>query len=442
MQAKKMSEHELVKICMAELCQREGFANSEKMVQRDFQYVCEIIQSKTGVLISLSTIKRLVNGQFARLPQINTLNAIAVSSGYQNWHDFELNKVKKNGTTLQHKNDDEEKIKASTAHGVGVKFFTTKFLIMCGVLLLVIVCSLGVLSLIKAGKYKWINADKAQFSAIKVTGNDLPNTVIFKYNIDGVVADSFFIQQSWDKNRRIKIDKNTHTLTDIYYEPGYHIAKLIANDQIIKTLDVSIPTDRWFYYAKEKTPGSIPKYILATNGFKDGFLQLTKNDILKSKIDIQKENIFLQVYFPTMIKNSSDNFVLKFKIRVHELNNESCPYFMSEVFCQRYFMYFKSTLKGCTSELSSQFGENYLSGKTNDFSALGTDVKRWNNVELTVKSKKVSVKINNIEVFSTIYHQTCGLITGLGFISNGLCDVDFVDLRTLDDQKIYSNNFE
>ncbi|MEI9809516.1 MAG: hypothetical protein WDO16_17520 [Bacteroidota bacterium] len=42
------------------------------------------------------------------------------------------------------------------------------------------------------------------------------------------MADSFFIQQSWDKNRRVKIDKHSHTLTDIYYEPGYHIAKLIA----------------------------------------------------------------------------------------------------------------------------------------------------------------------------------------------------------------------
>ncbi len=41
------------------------------------------------------------------------------------------------------------------------------------------------------------------------------------------------------------------TLTDIYYEPGYHNAKLIVNDQIIKTIGISIPTDHWFFYSKE-----------------------------------------------------------------------------------------------------------------------------------------------------------------------------------------------
>jgi hypothetical protein len=111
---------------------------------------------------------------------------------------------------------------------------------------------------------------------------------------------------------------------------------------------------------------------------------------------------------------------------------------MAEVFCQRNFMYFKSTLHGCISELGAQFGENYLSGKTNDFSALGTEVHSWNNVELVVKNRNVGIRLNNTEVFSTNYDQPCGLITGLGFISNGLCEVDSVDLRTIDGNNIYS----
>jgi len=104
---------------------------------------------------------------------------------------------------------------------------------------------------------------------------------------------------------------------------------------------------------------------------------------------------------------------------------------MSEVFCQRNFMYFINTPKGCTSELRAQFGENYRSGKTNDFSAMGLDVKAWQNVELTVKNKQVSIRINGVPTFSAAYTQSCGLITGLGFISNGLCEVDFVKLKAL-----------
>jgi hypothetical protein len=73
---------------------------------------------------------------------------------------------------------------------------------------------------------------------------------------------------------------------------------------------------------------------------------------------------------------------------------------------------------------------------------MGVDLKAWQNVELTVKNKKASIKINNMEVFSTTYEQSCGLITGLGFISNGLCEVDAVDLKTIDGKNIYSNNFD
>ena len=293
----------------------------------------------------------------------------------------------------------------------------------------------------KIEKHKLGNLDKAHFSAFKTTGNELPNTVIFSYNIDSVLADSFFIQQSWDKNRRVKIYKNAYTLTDIYYEPGYHTAKLIANDQIIKTLAVSIPTDRWFFYS-QKTFGARPSYIFPEKPSTNGSLKLTVEDLISNKIDIQNENQYLLVYFPSKIETSSDNFQLRFKIRVKQFKNDFCPYFMAELFCQRQFMYFKSTLNGCVSELGAQFGESYLSGKTNDFSALGTNVINWNHAELMVKNKRVSIRINNKEVFSTTYKQSCGLITGLGFISNGLCEVDSVELKTIDGNNIYRNYFD
>ncbi|HTI92333.1 MAG TPA: hypothetical protein VL727_17180, partial [Puia sp.] len=56
--------------------------------------LCDTIESKTGVMISLSTIKRLLNGQFARIPQTATLNAIALSAGYTSWRDFKQVKAR------------------------------------------------------------------------------------------------------------------------------------------------------------------------------------------------------------------------------------------------------------------------------------------------------------------------------------------------------------
>ena len=105
-------------------------------------------------------------------------------------------------------------------------------------------------------------------------------------------------------------------------------------------------------------------------------------------------------------------------------------------------MFFKSTPKGCTSEARAQFGETILNGKTNDLSALGTAVNEWQDVEIAVMNKKVTITIDGQEVLVTNYNEPSGMITGLGFLSNGLPEVDFVHLQTPDGKDIYSNDFE
>jgi hypothetical protein len=257
--------------------------------------------------------------------------------------------------------------------------------------------------------------------------------------VDSVSADSFFIQQSWDRNRRVQVYQHNYTLTDIYYEPGYHTAKLIAGDKIIRTLPVSIPTDRWLFYAIENKPGSRPEYITHRD---TGQLQLSVADLLASNIDLKKNNAYCNTWFPSNIAYTSDNFTLKCRVRIKPVKNESCPLLMCEVFCQHYFMYFKSTLKGCTGILTAQFGDNELNGRTTDLSGLGADLRQWRDLEFTVRDKKVTIAIDGRQAYSTAYTQSAGLITGLGFISNGISEVQFVHLSTADGRTIYSRGKE
>lgn len=164
------------------------------------------------------------------------------------------------------------------------------------------------------------------------------------------MEDSFFIQQSWDKNRRIRIFKNKYTVTDIYYEPGYHIAKLIANDSVIKAVDVNIPTDKWFFYANENVPKYTTEYVKEKKYIENGKLGLKKEEIVDSKIDIDKEKHCIYCYFPSKLETNSDNFKLKTRIRMKEIRNNLCPSVEIEIFCQRYYMVIKSTNKGCANE--------------------------------------------------------------------------------------------
>ena len=428
-----ISDRELVIKSMEELCRKTGFDDPSNMVQRNLEFLAETIETKTGVLISLSTIKRLMTGNFSRQPQIATLNAIALSLGYDNWHSYKFNQSRKPLQTTP----DENELHQKPLRG-NFKLYK-RYLAVVGIAVLTTICLLTILKFQKPGLG---NIESARFSAEKTTNNDLPNTVIFEFNIDDVMADSFFIQQSWDKNRKVRIYKKSYTLTDIYYEPGYHKAKLLANDRIIKTVDVSIPTDRWFFYSKEKLPKALPKYIQTENGVRNGSLQLSKQEVIDSEVDIKRQNEYMHVYFPGKIESTSDNFIMKFRLKVNPVTNNFCPYFMAEVFCQKNFMYFTSMPKGCASDIITQFGEKFGSGKKNDFSGLASDPKNWQDVELTIKDKNVTIRINSKKVFSTSYRESAGLITGIGFISNGLVEVDFVNLKTLDGKKIFDDDFE
>jgi hypothetical protein len=282
----------------------------------------------------------------------------------------------------------------------------------------------------------------ASFSARKSTDNAIPNTVVFSYNIDDVAADSFFIQQSWDINRRVRIHKKNYTLTDIYYEPGYHIAKLIANDVVISTVDVSIPTDRWFLYARDGAPKSMPQYIgPKTPIIKNGVLALSPAALVANQIDAREVNRYVYTYYPGKMSVNSDNYRLKTRVRVQEIKNNHCPTLMVEVFGQRHFMFFKSTTKGCSSEAIVQFGEHYISGKQTDLSLLCYDVTEWVEVEIMVKEKNVAIYFDGKKVFTTSYVEPLGLITGLAFLSNGLIEIDHVALTGPDGAVVYQNDF-
>src|ERR1700722_5123164 len=89
-----MTDRQLIELGARELAARHGFASWKDMRQRDLEYLCERIGESSGILISLSTIKRILNGQYNRLPQVATLNALSVYLGFADWQAFKAAKGK------------------------------------------------------------------------------------------------------------------------------------------------------------------------------------------------------------------------------------------------------------------------------------------------------------------------------------------------------------
>lgn len=423
-----MTDRQLIELGARELAARHGFASWKDMRQRDLEYLCERIAESSGILISLSTIKRILNGQYNRLPQVATLNALSVYLGYSDWQAF---KAAKGMVVNGQPQAPAPGPQPSPASGGPLFRPRSRVLIAAGiVVLLFIILSWGYFS--RSNSKAGDAGGLATFSVRKTTQNAVPNTVVFTYDIDRLRGDSFFIQQSWDKNRRVRIYKNNHTLTDIYFEPGYHIAKLFADDHIVKTIDVSIPTDKWFFYCKESFTRGQPAYIHTDTPIRNGILGLDRPTLIANKIDPDKPRIYLYTFFPSDIAADADNFRLTTRIRWTEVCNTACPWIMPEIYCQKGFMYCTITMPGCTGGISARFGDLVIDGKDNDLSGLATDVHQWHDLDILVRQRQATVSIDGKAVMTKRYTASAGLITGLGFHSNGLCQVDSIRLAGLD----------
>jgi hypothetical protein len=427
-----MSDKELIKICLREISHQSGYADPGLMRQRDFEHLSAEIEKRTGILISISTLKRLLNGQFNRLPQTATLNAITTYLGYESWQDFKIRKHEKINET------DELKPGPPTPSLKSKRRWIPYYLVIPGfaVFLFLIIVSYNYFS-----KPDSINEKDISFSVKKITRNDIPNTVVFTYDISKIKGDSFFIQQSWDRDRRVRIEKNNHTLTDIYYEPGYHNAKLIVNDQVVKTIDVSIPTNGWFFFSKPALFKGLPTYIQPAAPINNGVLSLRPEDIINSKVDPQHENFYSYAFFPSTFHVDLDNFKFRTRIRFAALKNVMCPMIMCEVYGQSNALFFFTTLPGCTGNIGTNVSEHFMSGKTTDLSGFGCDIRQWHDIEVIVKNKDARFYINQKEIFHKSYTKSPGSITGLAFSSNGLCDIDHIELKGLDGKVVYENDF-
>ena len=126
---------------------------------------------------------------------------------------------------------------------------------------------------------------------------------------------------------------------------------------------------------------------------------------------------------------------------MRDVRPSACPYIEVELYCQRSFMMMRSTTKGCAHEALITFGEQVMKGVDTDLLPISFDVSEWTDIEIIVKNKVATVKINDNEVFSTRFVTDTKYLAGLGYISNGLCEVDRAELIGLDGEAVFEDEF-
>ena len=413
------SDSEYLKHCISLIEQELSFSNPH--TQRDLELLSKYIEEKEGIKISLSTLKRIWKGDFKKAPQLATLNALVGVVQYKDWQHFKL----------AHNHSSKKTINA----GNDYKKWT--FRVLPGL----VVLTLFYLFIAQNQDDDDIKINgPVIFEANQTKSFGVPNTTIFKYDVSNVHADSFFIQQSWNQWRRRKIDPNLQNFSSIYYESGFHRARLIANDSVISMVPIHILSNGWEAHAY-KHSSDHPFIDFKNEKFiSDGSLHLTKDLLKKRNVEI-KEPFVARITNSKEFDVSSDNFGLNTRMKLDTLSTNNCNWMIIQIVTEVHVFYIKLVNTGCEAFAAYKMGEVVKFGDDNDLKHLGTDLFQWQDLSVSVEDKKATISLNNEVIYTQEFKESFGDIKALTYLFDGSGYVDHLELINSNKETVYETDF-
>lgn len=417
-----VAEQDHLQICKARIAEQLQLGlETGKLRTRDFEYLAQCIEENSGIKISISTLKRIWKKDYNKTPHPATLNALVSVLGYEDWQTFKL-EVAEEGVNPG--------MRPAIAEAKNYMPIIIP-LLLCSLLFLVVFDqnTQSVLSKLISIERPIRVEGEVLFTADKMESVGVPNSVIFNYDVSHIKADSFFIQQSWNPRNKMRIDPEKHHFSTIYYTPGFHFARLIANDSILKFQPVHIKSEDWLGIVKYDLRDRVPTYLPREEILRDGSLCLKEEILEEVGIDLKQE-FYVRYYQVKDFGNVAlSDCRLKTKIRVDSLQNTVCPLMEIMLITEGDISYLQFTPKGCVANLEMLIGEQYYSGENADLSVFGRDVYQWQEIDLRIKDRQASILLNGQEIYQTSYEKDFGKIVGIILTFKGAGAMEYLDLE-------------
>ncbi|MES2797439.1 MAG: hypothetical protein V4683_15820 [Bacteroidota bacterium] len=381
---------------------------SENWQNQDFENLSQKIFEDTKILVSSSTLKRIWGKvKYDSVPKLHTLNALSIFVGFGSWREFENQYLEKVNSVVEEQIIKEPKTITSPKPNFKKWVLVLMAIVIVGI-------TVYVLTL------KTLKFSQIVFTS-KLIIDGVPTTVIFNYNAKNSNADSIFIQQSWDKNQRARVEKSGNTFTCTYYEPGYHKAKLILNDSIVKQHDLLIKTQGWIATI-DKNP--IP--IFLDLGRRKLPLSISQKDFQSKSINFAKDLPWVSFFnVSDSLRVPANSFEMKTRLKnTFSEGDGVCQNSTVTLMAQNSTIHIPLSIKGCIGELNLVIGNQIINGKTNNLATFGVDFADFVNLKCIVKNGLIVIFANEKTIYSATYAQNLGDIVGcrISFKGTGLLE--------------------
>jgi hypothetical protein len=409
--------------------EKTGWGNSDHWTNQDFLQLSELIRDETGITLSHVTLKRVWGKvKYDSLPNTHTLNTLAQYLGYDSWRDL----AAKNPPIL---NPPTGQPPASTAATTPPRRRGFRRIWLGAPLLILILAIL----LFLHGQQPPPQPQDFSFSSKKVVTAGLPNSVIFDYDASRSPDDSVIIQQSWDTTRRVKVSRDGHQYTSIYYYPDFYHATLRVHGQVVKTHSLLIQSDGWLPLI-ERDP--VPVYFKKEEAIHDGKIGLTPEQV-------RDKNIPLQPSAPTVMFTNvrdfgdiySDHFTFETSVKNdYSEGSAACQLTRIYLLCEGTAIWIPLCAKGCISTTDLYFTYFYTSGKREDLSNFGVDFSNYVKLRIESDSGRASIFVNDHLAYTVPRHIRRSKIIGIMYRFQGAGSVDYVYLSNGKDT--YRDDFQ
>ena len=420
----------LIEIIKQQIVSKANLESTGKLTQKDYEYICFLVEEKTKIALSVSTLKRIWKNDYERIPHESTLDALAVFAGYESWNKFK----QQNTEGHLHQKLTQKRRRNQIIISAKKKIFLSSTALVAILLLLFF------FNRSNSGKTTG-NTETASFSINKTVSIGVPNTVVFNYDVTKVQADSFFIQQSWKRQDRVKIDRNKHFLTDIYYYPGFHEAKLMANKEIIKRENILITTDGWLPIISRSSDEGIPVYVRSGIQGDDGNMAIQESVL--QEFNINRNDDFKVRFFNVQEFEDigSKGYRLETKIKINPSTTNACPVCYISIMTKRGMSYIPFTQKGCESNIGLKISNDKHNGKVSDLSVFGCQLSEWQELALNVTDSSYTIHINDNLSFQGLFSRPSANIAGFVIFFNDLGEVDYFRLYDSNNRLVFGDEF-
>ncbi len=400
---------------------------------QDFSNLSEKILAKTSKQLSSTTLKRIWGKlEYNNLPTSHTLNTLAQFVDYENWLVFKASidqTTSRTGVSLP-----------KSSNKFSFLFSNPLFKIIGGIGLCLLLIT-GIISLMPVDANKSLHPttlETIQFSGSPVTVG-VPNTVIFKYDVSHINADSFQIQQNWDKRRRFLIQKDQNEVTSTYYYPGHWRAKLLVNEQVVKEQDLYIKSNGWVATINYDP---IPRYLKNAELITAGYLGVAEKVQTEIEARTEPPETMTFHYIDEFENLHSDNFTLELSFKnTWSKGNGICQFSRIAIDGTEGIFLIPFSILGCVGDLSMRFSEVVQKGSQHDFSKFACDFTDWQHFRLRVKNRNATLFLNEQLIHEIQYTKSAGKIAGLNIRFVGLGAIDDVTLINGKEVTIFEEDF-